>query len=317
LIKNCCNEYSTIGEVINLSQLNQNTSLSSFIDLTGIDLNEVYFNNHVSNNVFATFGCSWSRAWGSDSTEKHTRTPGYVENIDFVKNKSFSALVANHLNFDTRINFAIPGSNNDTQTRLMIEFVEKNRDKFDKVFILWGVTSIYRWELYCERIQAEWSYMWGKKVDPDEKKELEHYFRNHWDQHWQRLLLSQKIVTLSAYLSAKKIDHLFFPVFQPCTQHNMPDVNLPSTFYQPHLYSNDMMNLMLEHLGVDGFEGFLASPTIKDERISALVKENFLSERWEHPTEKGHKFIADRLISFLKDRQLEKQTIQPTLSKMI
>jgi len=273
------------------------------IELQGYDLTRIYQQGSVHKDskpdVFVQFGCSWSRAWGSSSDEAYPFDQSYTENTEFLSRYSYMALLADHLGIPNRINFSLSGSNNDTQSRLMVEFVERNRHKFRRVFISWGITSIYRWELFCNRIDAPWDYMQGTNPKHESAKEMEYYFKHHWDKGWQLQLLSNKILTLSSYLDKNNVEHLFFPVFQPYNRHNM----LLNTLHDSVLFeidqdNNDMLSLMCQHEGIDSPNDFMADPIYPDQRVDLLIKKNYLSQKHAHPTQKGHEFIAKELVRY-------------------
>lgn len=271
------------------------------LELQSYDLNLVYqqisWPETHKPDVFVQFGCSWSRAWGSDPKELLPFDKNYVENLEFLSNHSYMALLANHLNIPNRINFSLCGSNNDTQSRLIFEFVEQNRHKFNRVFVSWGLTSIYRWELYCNRIDAPWDYMHGSNPEHESAKEMKYFFKHHWDKGWQLKLLSNKILALSSYLSMNGVEHLFFPVFQSYNRHNMLLKTLPEkVLFGIDLENNDMMSLMFQHEGADSPADFLSDPIYPDQRVDLLIQQNYLSKKHGHPTKKGHEFIAQELI---------------------
>jgi hypothetical protein len=276
--------------------------MSTELDFSGWDLDLVYQQGQ-GRDLFVAFGCSWTRAWGSYPKETMVGLPGYVENTEFLSTKSYMALIADHLDIERRFNFAQCGSNNDTQARLIIEFVQKNRSRFNRVFLLWGITSIYRWELYCNRIDAPWSYMRGSHVPRDEQAELEHYFKHHWEKSYQLDRLADRIVTLSAYLESQQVEHCFFPVFQAYNQHNLALPNLPKQLFRQEKHTNDMMGLMCENESLDAIDDFLSDANNRDTRINDLIQAGYLSQHHAHPTEKGHRFIADNIIEWLSQQQ--------------
>ena len=269
------------------------------IDLQGYDLDKIYQQGSDSGkpDLFVQFGCSWSRAWGSDPSEPYPFDSHYKENIEFLSTHSYMALLADYLKIPNRVNFSLSGSNNDTQSRLMVEFVERNRHKFNRVFVSWGITSIYRWELYCNRIDAPWDYMQGTNPKHESAKEMQYYFKHHWDKGWQLQLLANKILTMSAYLATNHVEHLFFPVFQQYNQHNMMIKTLPKkVLFGSELYNNDMLSLMCQHESIDSPDDFMADPIYPDHRVKLLIEKNYLSQKHAHPTKKGHEFIAQQLI---------------------
>ena len=105
------------------------------IDLQGHDVNRFIVDGS-GQDLFIAIGCSWTRAWGAHDECLDFKDPDFEDDMSFINHQSFPGLVCSYLNIDAKLIMAIPGSNNDMQSRLLIEFLQKNRDKFRRIFVL-------------------------------------------------------------------------------------------------------------------------------------------------------------------------------------
>lgn len=270
------------------------------LEMNRWNLDEMFWHGQGPDLMIA-IGCSWTRAWGRKSSEHFFRTPQWQEDTDFMINGSYVGRVAQYLGFDSFVNMAIPGSNNQTQVLNLMDFVKRNRKYFRRVFVLWGITSVHRWELWCSRRDSIWSYMYAPNLDREEMSEWSYHFKNHWDEEYEKQKLADSISMCSAWLTSQDIEHLFFPVFQPYNKINM----LLSDMSDRHLFganteNNDMLSLICQQSGQDAIASFLGSPNTSDNRVSNLVLQGWLSTKHEHPTDRAHEFIAQQLIMHLE-----------------
>jgi hypothetical protein len=144
---------------------------STNLNLFGSDLNRSFIDGS-GKDLFIAAGCSWTRGWGAVDDCLYFADPNFKDDREFVRNQSYAGLVAKSLGIDAILMLAIPGSNNETQARLIINFLQKNRNQYRRVFVLWGLTSHLRWELYSNNINAPSMFMLGSVVPPGKEKEL-------------------------------------------------------------------------------------------------------------------------------------------------
>jgi hypothetical protein len=273
------------------------------IDLNLCGYNQIRgFINGSGKDLLIACGCSWTRAWGSTDNCLAFFDPHYQDDLDFVREKSYVGRVAEFLNINQIFMLATPGSNNETQSRLLIEFLQKNRHKFDRVFVLWGLTSHLRWELYSNNINAPSMFMLGSKVPAGKEKERQWHLVNHWNEDFELLKLGQKIVLTSSYLKSLNVEHLFFPVFESFNSNNM---NLDHIADQYFFKRTELHNDMLSQWCIDNQlthpQNILSNPyAMHDkEKLKQLTDLELLNPVHGHPSAKGHKDIADRLITHL------------------
>ena len=93
-----------------------------------------------------TFGDSWTYGVGLGYNDNQTEK----EYFDSAHDKTFTAksyrqLLADSLGYEN-VNFAEPGSSNQTQFRKAREYFLNNKQ--EQPIVLWGLTSVYRIEVY-------------------------------------------------------------------------------------------------------------------------------------------------------------------------
>ena len=201
---------------------------------------------------------------------------------------------------------AVPGSNNDTQSRLIIEFLQNNRHKFRRIFVLWSITSHLRWELYSNYVNAPSSFQIGNTLAPGKEEEKNWYLYHHWNEKFELEKLGRTIVTTHAYLKMLDVDHLFFPVFESFTrkQMNLDNVD-PRNFFGLDRDPNDMMSLWCQQEKIKRPKDVLnnAFNTKDKQKLTQLIERGYLEPVTAHPNTKGHADIANRLIAHLNKYQ--------------
>jgi hypothetical protein len=277
------------------------------IELDGNALNEMTMLGS-GPDLFISAGCSWARAWGADDAWGHQTQSRheYKDNLDFLQNHSYSGLVSKHLNLSAMMMLAVPGSNNDMQSRLIIEFLQKNKNKFRKIFVMWGITSHLRWELYSNSLNTPSMFTVGNKLGPGKEEERNWYLYHHWNEKFELERLSRTIITTHAYLKMLDIDHLFFPVFESFNQQLMDLDNVaPQNFFELDTNPNDIMSLWCQQEKIKRPKNVLSNAfNSKDkEKLTQLIDRGYLAETTAHPNTKGHADIADKLIAHITKYQ--------------
>ena len=224
--------------------------------------------------------------------------------------KSYVGQLASYLRFDSIINLAIPGSSLDLQVRFLFEFLQKNRARFNRIFVLWGLTSHLRWELYSNKIATPVAFQIGADVPPGaasfyhgRNAEMKSFLTNHWNEQFELERYNQKIVMTHAYLQMLDIPHLFFCTFESFNGHNMNLVHInDDNFFKKKDNPNDMLSLWCHEHAICRPHVVSSAPFNKQDvsALGDLVSLGFLSQRYAHPTEKAHRDIADRLKKFLE-----------------
>jgi len=299
------------------------------IELQGWNLDELVVTGSGPDLLLAC-GCSWVRAWGADERWQHqtfnlgqankitgSHNVSVEQYLDFCSNSSFTGLFRQHLGLSSMVMLAIPGSSNDAQARLLIEFLQRNRSKFRRVFVLWGLTTHVRWELFSNHISAPSMFQLGNPVPPGKEKERSWFFKHHWNEKYELERLSQKIVTIHAYLNSLAVDHLFFPAFESFNSHRMDFTHIdPKNFFHINSNPNDIIGLWCQDQHIVSRPKTVA--TVLKEIISIpFGHRQFLKDRQEidqlidlglltsnaHPSVEGHRDIAQRLIDYYQQHR--------------
>ena len=254
-------------------------------------------------DILVSAGCSWTRGWGAVDEWGHSGIKyDWEDDKNFVQHNTFSGLVAKHLNLSAMLMLAIPGSNNDMQSRLIIEFIQNNRKKFNRIFVLWGITSHLRWELFSNNVNAPSMFMFTSEVPPGKDEERAWYLRRHWNEEFELHRQHQKIITLHAYLKMLEIEHLFFPVFESFNNHTM-DLSVVDSknFFGIDQNPNDMMNLWCAQEQIPSLRKIISNPFNNDDRqkLTPLIDKGYLAKTTAHPSAMGHQDIANKLIAHI------------------
>jgi hypothetical protein len=253
-------------------------------------------------DLFLAVGCSWTRAWGAVDDCVAFGDEDFRDDVDFMLNKSYAGRLAKHLGYDTLINMAIPGSSIDLQTRFMVEFIQKNKHKFNRIYVLWGITSHLRWELYGNVVSKPTMFQFGTKVPPGKQAEMNWFLKYHWDEKFELERYSQKIVMAHGYLKSLGIDHLFFPVFDSFNSTNMNLNHIDDkNFFMKDSDPNDMMSLWCQENNLKAPKNISSNPSDLADvlRLSDLSNLGYLSKKFAHPTEKGHFDIYNKIEKYL------------------
>lgn len=253
--------------------------------------------------IIIGIGCSWTRAWGYFDDDLHSNDPNRKDNLEFLYNQSYVGLVREYLKLDSMLITAVPGSNNEMQIRLLLDFIRNNETIFDKIFVLWGITSHTRWELYSNSINGTSMFHYGSDVPIGKEKEREFFLKHHYNEDFQLEKLSNLIRLTHGFLCHKKIEHLFFPTFNNYNKKTLKinDVQLKN-YFKINSPNNSMLDLMFNKIKKSPPLSFLSNPYNAEDnnKIRSLIDANYFS-KLNHPNQNGHRFIGDNLINYLQN----------------
>ena len=260
-------------------------------------------------------GCCWvaGRAIDTDPAAL-TFDFDHVEDPEFVEQHSFAGIVQRRLGLDQIHFVARHGSNNDDQFAKVIAFIDANYNNYSEIFVLWGVTSIYRWQMYSSVTGQTESCMVGKKFNLDNlSKEVKYYFSHHWDKETELKKLGVNIVVLNGYLKNLGINHLFFNAFQ---SYNNRDLNISEVpeFYRGTEVDNDLLSLLCTKNNIPLTSSSvpwlnLLKPTDKqynNRAVKKLQSAGWLDRATAHPTVQAHELIANELYDYIKEKNNER-----------
>jgi hypothetical protein len=259
-------------------------------------------------SVLIAAGCSWvaGRAIDTDPTAT-TLDFDHVEDPAFVAEHSFAGKLQQLLGLDQIKFIACNGSNNDTQFANTIEFIDTNYDNYSKIFVLWGLTSIYRWEMFSNSTQRIENCMVGKEYKREDlSKEIKYYFSHHWDKHYELKKLGLKVTSMNGYLEHLNIDHLFFNAFQ---SYNNTDLKIrgvkEKNFYYVKEQSNDLLNFLCSHNNIKADNKPWLNlfgrqqVSFNNSAVTELQSGGWLDQATAHPTVKSHSLIAEELYKYI------------------
>jgi hypothetical protein len=249
-------------------------------------------------------GCSWvaGRAIDTDPNAL-TFDMDHIEDPQLVKEYSFAGILQRKLKLDQIEFIARNGASNREQLHKIVEFINLNKNNYSKIFVLWGLTSIYRWETYSEATKQVLTCMFGRKFkNNDIDSEIKYYFSHFWNKEYELKKLQTDVLLLNGYLDNLGIDHVFFNTFQ------LLDLEIDNTkkFY----YANDMLNFLCETNGIQKGQDKLPwlnllaprEKQVNTRAVLELANQGWLDHATKHPTIKAHSLIAEELYKFIEGK---------------
>ena len=200
--------------------------------------------------------------------------------------KSFRNIICNKQQMNN-INLSVGGSSNTKQFRLASEYWIEQNNTNNNVIVLWGLTSIWRTELWCIDRQ-QWQDI--NSVEPPLGKIL---FSKFWDEAQEVKRLSNKIALWNTWFKSKGIKNYWYNIFND------------------HVFDNKIENLLFEgkdllSILVDDFEPnsqyHESMWQATDRKIQKALELNLVSPYSLHPTEDTHHKIATIIINALKEK---------------
>jgi hypothetical protein len=263
-------------------------------------------------SVLIAAGCSWVAGRAID-TDPVTTDYDYdhVEDPNFVQQHSFAGILQKKLGLDNFIMLARNGTNNEQQVHSIVDWITDNADQYSKLFLLFGITSTHRWQMYSSTAKEVIPCALGMsgKNNPELAEEFKYYTKHFLSNELEVSRLSVSLRMLDGYLNNLKIDHLFVNSFQ--------SYSFDSSFadyYRVNEQKNDLLNFLCEtndiHVPRTSFP-FLnlfgkGKHQYLTEEIIALQNIGMLDRATAHPTAKAHQLIADELYSYIRNNKNER-----------
>ena len=263
-------------------------------------------------NLLVTFGCSWTFGAGSWYDKpiplEEYKTVNKKLKCDLHHYKeyqhktTFRALLAQRHGYHN-INFASIASSNQTQMRRAQEYFNTDDyKKYDKVIVLWGISSTARGEAWIKGepnqhhklsyktlrdMKGEFkSFMYTRK-----KFRLAEEIRNfHYNHEAEVGRLETHMNHWNSYFKLLGVKNYWFDTF------NHHDYDVPSMIFR-HDKRRDLMSKLCESMGKSyDKDGYHFSVFKLDcDRPVYLEKKGILNPHSLHPTMKGNIMIADIL----------------------
>lgn len=172
----------------------------------------------MTNKLLITFGCSWTYGVGIGFTPGMSESEFLnISHDQHLANQfSFRGLLCKQFNFDN-INFSAGASSNQKQFRLAKQYFSSNKflkdiETYSEVIVLWGITSLYRNELYSNSYDNLVNFRYGKKSTLD-KKFIAQYFKHVFDETNELRELSLEILFWDNFFRGYNIKNYWFDTF--------------------------------------------------------------------------------------------------------
>jgi len=164
--------------------------------------------------LLLTFGCSWTYGVGvgyeAGMSADEYKQIAWNPNIN--KKLSWRGLISDRYNLFNR-NFSLGGQSNQAQERLARQYFtsdtfEQDQTTFDKIILLWGITSTARNEMFS--LQKNKLHNFFLTDDTDLSKSLVKLSYNHDFEVWD---LAQKMRFWNLFFAGANIKNLWFDTF--------------------------------------------------------------------------------------------------------
>lgn len=242
-------------------------------------------------SVLISAGCSWIVG----------------KNVD--PKNSFANKLQKHLELDEFYSLARNGANNTEQINCLVEYLNTCHDKYSRIFVLWGITSIYRWEMYCSSTNAVEACAVGRGKSDELKKEIKYYFSHFFNEDYELRKLKTQVIMLNGYLKNLNIEHLFVNSFQ---SYQIDSID-SQYFYQVKQKNNDMLSFLCRANKIKITNSRvpflnLISPGMQfnNYAVKELQRTGWLDIESAHPTVQAHELIANELYDYIKDKKNER-----------
>jgi hypothetical protein len=265
-------------------------------------------------SLLVAAGCSWVAGAYMDCDPAVTEFDyNHVVDPEFRRQRSFAGLLQQQLGLDQIHFVARNGASNDDQLRNLMAFLDRKRDNYSRVFVLWGLTSIYRWEVWSSSLGYIEDSAFGRDTHkPEVLEEIKYYYSHFWNREYELEKLGNKVLLLNGYLKSLNVEHLFFNSFQGYSADNLNIKNIEEkSFYLPAVVENDLASLLCKKNNIyikQSKMPFLnllrpAAKQMNSSNIRELQQSGWLDCATAHPTVKAHQLIADELYNYIKEKQ--------------
>lgn len=256
--------------------------------------------------LLVTFGCSW--VWGAGCFLPPEKDLNNGEGFDaemyenfrsnfaekLVEIHSFRARLAKKHGYENR-NFSGQGSSNQRNFRLAEEYFNTDDYKnYDKVIVLWGITSTARGEFYHNNHPDHKPHHRNKNLSiqyANRHRDICNFMRErYYDHDVEVKKLGQKIKHWDNYFKMLGIKNYWFDTFN---HHDYPDVS--ENMFDKDKNPRDLMSQMCEQRGAKFYnDKYHFSIWNKDcDRVKYMLEHQLVNKYSHHPNQAGHQMIAD------------------------
>jgi hypothetical protein len=164
--------------------------------------------------LLITLGCSWTHGVGVNYEPGMTKKE-YLDgcrDLSCLNQYSFRALLSQEYNM-YNVDLSLGGSSNQQQFRLAENFFSspsfaEYQKEYSEIVVLWGITSIFRNEIYHNKIKDSKSYFYN-----NESLLSKAIISDHFDSQYEMTLLYQKIIFWNKFFDLMGIKNLWFDTF--------------------------------------------------------------------------------------------------------
>ena len=251
-------------------------------------------------SVLVTFGCSWTYGVGvvynSNMSKDEYMKIGW--DIDTCSKKSFRGLLSLRYNLQN-INFAHGGASNQRQFRLLKNFLASPEcqqliHSGTTVIVLHGITSTARNEMYFNEKKCLVNFKYDDSNLSKWNSVIVEHFYNH-DNEVNRL--AEEMQFINQYYKTIGIKNLWFDTFN----HHQYPVDIDNLI-ENNSTNRDFLTYLALSTGLQEFDDtyHLSSWKTDSNRVKFLVNNGYLNPFTKHPTEQGHKLIADHISTHIE-----------------
>lgn len=245
-----------------------------------------------NNTVLITFGCSWTFGVGVNyqigMTKEEFEKSAWDQKI--CDQLSWRGQLCQRFGL-TNINFSSAGSSNQRQFRLAQEFFPSVEFKqlqttFDRVIVLWGITSTARNEIYSTKDQSLINVFYHQETDISKFLLLNCYSHSH-----EVLELYKKMIFWDHYFSLLNIENYWFDTLNTHNYSMLSNSHL-LRMLDAKTQPRDLMSWLCKDSGMT-----LKSESYEWEnnsgRIEHLQSTHMINPISMHPTQQSHERLAD------------------------
>ena len=235
-----------------------------------------------------TFGDSWTYGVGLGYNDNQTEK----EYFDSAHDKTFTAksyrqLLADSLGYEN-VNFAEPGSSNQTQFRKAREYFLNNKQ--EQPIVLWGLTSVYRIEVY-DIDNKEYRSVHLPSTTGSNKTFSKIYATKYFDEEKATEELYQNVRMFNIMFTHYGIKNYWYNIFNE------------------HSFSGNIHNILFDGQSLLSILSDDREPNDNyhksnwndvDRKIKKAEEMKLVNPFSKHPTELAHKKIHDKILKDMK-----------------
>ena len=250
-----------------------------------------------------TLGCSWVKAIGAsyDNTKKYTRDEYRKFSFDNEQRKySFTTLLCKKYKLD-HVDISAGGAANNSQARKLKRYLLAN--DLNDTIVMWGITSIYRDEMYFTDTKKHHSFQPNQKVDLRKTGRSnwcgpKEHFNLHFDEEMAISLLTSDICHWQKHFELAGCEQMWFDTLNTITYAEYRGHSLHKPFCEmPYPCNKDLLSQLAYKNGWDPVDDKYHSSDWRADcdRIKLLEQKGVVNPYSFHPTRQGHEQIAEIL----------------------